>query len=101
MTRAHLICRHFKGVKAVQMPEYESHAWDIPEDDARQLVGGVIYLHETKRKRSYFGGMVTGYRISDAPSGRIIFLFNAMKEAKGIAWEGRDHERAHYSGVLN
>ena len=101
MIRAHFICRHAQGVKVLQMPKYESEAWDVSEDDARQLVGGVIYFPETKGKPSYFGGVVTSYRLSDAQPGRIIFLFDAMKDARGVAWEGQDHERAHYSGVVN
>jgi hypothetical protein len=102
MPQAHFLCRNSAGIHIVKMPNYVSEAWDIPESDAKALVGGMIYFHETKEQASYFGGRVTGYRRAEGGEGRrprVIFELTAMREARGQAWAGKDHGMAHYSGV--
>lgn len=104
MTQAHFICRKSAGIRLVKMPDYTSEAWDIAESDAQALVGGMIYFHETKEQPSYFGGRVTGYRLSEAHAldgkrPRVIFEFTALHEARKQAWSGKDHSMAYYSGV--
>lgn len=103
MSQAHFICRNRAGIHVVQMPHYTSAAWDIPVTDADALVGGMLFFHESKEQPSYFGGKVTGYRLSEGADGRrprVTFELTAMHEARGIAWSGKDHGMAHYSGVV-
>ena len=98
--KAHFICRNRKHVRATPHPIYESGMWDISEDDAKALVGGFIYLHETKAAPSYFSGVVTSYRPADGDhAGR--WVFKVTSTGQHVAWEGKDHGMAHYSGLIN
>ncbi len=111
MTSAHLICRDSLNLQVVKMPVFESGIWDtvtIPEEDAKRLVGGILMLHETKSKPSYFGGTVTGYRRARRDDDRSrsegwIFTLTSTLEAKGQPWSkrGRHDVNAHYSGVID
>ena len=103
MVRAHLLCRNGEGIKAIKVPVHECGSWDVPEDDARRLVGGMLHFHESKRTPSYFGGTVIDYKVVDtehAHSKRVVFTVEATKDAYNVAWEGKDHILAHYSGVI-
>jgi hypothetical protein len=103
MARIHFICRNHLGVIPTKFPEFESGSWDIPEVDAKTLLGGTIFLHETKSSPSYFGGTISHYRvveIDQAHSNRIVFTLTSTKEARGIDWEGIDHAMAWSGGVL-
>jgi len=102
MASIHFICRGGEGVRLIERPIYESGNWDVTPEEAAQLIGGMLYLHETKRKHSYFGGRINSYRLveTDAAHGqRIIFTLTATPEAKGAKWLGPDHDRAWTSGV--
>ena len=103
MKRIHLICRNREGINALTMPDFESRAWDIPEEDAKAIVGGVVCFHETKSLPSYFGGIVKTYRIEDtdnAHSRRVVLVLRATTEARNQAWSGRSDVNAHYSGIV-
>ncbi len=103
MKRIHLICRNREGVIALKMPEFESRAWDIPEEEAKAIIGGMICFHETKTLPSYFGGIVKSYRIEqtdDAHSTRVVFTLTATSSAKNQSWVGRSDVMAHYSGIV-
>lgn len=66
---------------------YESGNWDVSEAKAQSLIGGRIYFHETQAGRSYFGGVITGFRVlpkSDPYAGRIVFFFTADRDGKGV-----------------
>jgi hypothetical protein len=103
---AHFLCRIVDGkprhLRAVSFPVFESGMWDIKEDEAKALVGGMIYLHDTKAEPSYFGGVVTGYRPADGAEyeGRWVFTVASTPSGKKAAWEGKDHAMSHFSGIL-
>lgn len=102
MPQAHLICRNHDGIKLVSMPNYTSSAWYIPEDEAKALIGGMIYFHEAKDQPSYFGGRITGYslcHVEDDQRARIVIELTAVPEGRGQKWSGKKHDMAHYSGV--
>jgi len=109
-TSAHLICKDGKNLKVVKMPTFESGIWDsvtVSEDDAKRLVGGMLYLHETKNKLSYFGGEVTGYRVAERKDTQArkygwVFTIDSKPEGKKQEWskKGRHDVNAHYSGVI-
>ncbi|RKH66761.1 hypothetical protein D7W81_15015 [Corallococcus aberystwythensis] len=67
-------------------------------------MGGTIYLHESKAKRSYFGGTVLSYEIVEVPekahAQRIMFRIQSTAEAKDKEWRGANHGRAWTGGVL-
>ncbi len=67
---------------------WESGNWDVTEAKAASLVGQRIYFHEKQAEESYFGGVVTGYRVlpDDHPEtpGRIVFSFTPDDTGKGF-----------------
>ena len=104
MARLHVICRRGLHLQVTSFPVFESGYWLLGEEEARRLQGGMLYLHETKSKRSYFGGMVRGWRISGLPgepAGRIVLEVRSEAAAKGIPWQGADHSMAWSGGVLD
>jgi hypothetical protein len=83
---------------------YESMYWPVTVEDARRLVGGMIYLLETKAILSYFGSVVKSYREADAGSphpGRMIFTFQPAQDGRGKSWRGRDGSMAWVGGVVD
>ena len=68
MLALHLICRSARHVHTMGGGLFESGFWDIPVAKGQRLVGGMLYLHETKGARSYFGGTVEAVRIAEALS---------------------------------
>lgn len=103
MYRIHFICREGLNLKPIRFPEFESGYWDITSDDASTLIGGMIYLHETKATPSYFGGTVKNYRIEEidqAHSKRIVFTVLSQKAGKCVPWEGDQYSMAWTSGIV-
>lgn len=103
--QAHFVCKNQLNLWVVDKGDalYDSGFWDIPEDDARKLVGGSIHLHEAKSKVSYFGGTVLKYRVELYPAEhakRVVFTLRSTKEGRGVRWSGRTEARAWYSGVV-
>jgi hypothetical protein len=105
MGSIHLVCRDRLNLNRAATPDaWESGFWDIPKDQAAQLVGGMIYLHQKKSDRSYFGGRIDGFQEVEtnlAHGGRIVFAFTFSGEARDARWRGGDHPRAWSSGVVN
>jgi hypothetical protein len=49
----------------------------------------MIYLHQTKAERSYFGGKIDSYRATETDNPhrrRIVFRFTFMPQGKGAKW---------------
>ena len=44
---------------------WESGWWSLNENRAKKLVGSEIYFHKKQREPSFFGGIITGYRIEE------------------------------------
>lgn len=78
--------------------------WDIPLAEAKTLVGGMLYLHETKAKPSRFGGQVLSVaptlRNDVARVHRVIFSILALPDGKGVKWRGAGHAMASYGGII-
>lgn len=101
----HFICRGRLNLAVVKHPVYTTGFWAIPQDWADRLVGGMIYLHETKTEPSYFGGRVLEWRPATEAdttdhAGDIIFTIEATLDAKGKSWRGQDHAMAWTSGLI-
>ncbi len=68
--------------------EWESGNWDVAPEKAETLIGKRIYFHEKQAERSYFGGVITGYRVlpPDHPEnpGRVVFTFNRDSDGQGF-----------------
>lgn len=82
--------------------------WDISEEDAYSLVGGILYLHEAKSKNAAYGGRIVGYEIVQRPefshANRVVFKLEVsadlLTRIRGQAWRGADHAMASYGGIL-
>ena len=66
---------------------YESGNWVVSQSTAESLVGGRIYFHEAQAGPSYFGGVITGFRVlpnPDVDAERIVFAFTADRDGIGV-----------------
>jgi hypothetical protein len=110
MMTIHLICKYEgstpKGLTRIDKENnlWSTGNWDIGLSDAEKLVGGMVFLHETKSQRSYFGGCIVSFEKVDEPSlareERVAFVFRNLEEGKGQVWRGQDHAMAWTSGVI-
>lgn len=98
------------GLRNLRPPEqgedlWTSGYWDIPLEDAETLVGGNLYLHETKSRPSRFGGRVIAVEEVEcdgfARAKRVIFKILALPEARGVKWRGADHAMASYGKIMD
>src|SRR5512140_614991 len=102
MPSIHFICHDKLNLNVVKHPVYESGIWDV-ESAAPGLVGGMLYLHEKKADRSYFGGKIESYRVvetGEPRSRRVIFTVTSLREAKDVPWRGPAHGMAWTSGTV-
>ena len=91
-----------KGTKPLQ---YTSCCWDFKLDDINDVIGGKIFLHHTKNKPSYVGGVVTKIEevtLSDGTkrADRVKFTFISEAEGKGAEWIGASHSMAWNGGLV-
>jgi hypothetical protein len=72
---------------------------------ARELIGGRIFLHETKALPSVFGGEVVAVETvrdrSLAREDRVVFIVRPTIADKGVTWRGRSDPKASYGGVID
>jgi hypothetical protein len=80
------IVEPLKNFVKLQDKKWESGWWNIGENDAKNLVGSKIYFHKTRLESSFFGGIITEYRIeqSDLHQGRIVFTFQYDAECRNV-----------------
>jgi hypothetical protein len=91
-------------LNAIAPPTYESGYWTLYESEAARLVNGMLYLHQKKAEPSYFGGTISGFRVStdmEPYPGKIVFSVTSQEDAKNIAWEGDKHPMAWMGGILD
>jgi len=103
MPKIHIVSRNPRHLMEVAAPEFESGYWTLYEAEAEKLIGGTLYLHKKKSEASYFGGTITGYRLSsptDPNPGGVIFKVRSEAACEGVAWEGDKHPMAWMSGIL-
>lgn len=65
---------------------WESGWWSINEDKARELVGGNIYFHKSQQEPSFYGGMITGYRLQPdgQHQGRVVFKLKYIEKCRNV-----------------
>lgn len=84
--------------------KYRSCCWLLTRDQAQSLVGGWIYLHQTKTEPSALGGQIvaveSGIWENAAKQDRVAIIFQAAREAQGQEWRGSDHSMAYTSGLI-
>ena len=104
MPRIHLVCRNPLYLMAIEPPKYEIGFWTLYESEAQRLVSGKLYLHQKKSEPSYFGGTISGFRLSTAAEpypGKIVFTVVAEDGCKDLPWEGDKHPMAWMGGILD
>ena len=125
----HLICtleegsntkrRGLRVIPGTSNRRWKSGWWDFTVEQIEELMGGKVYLHDTKRKVSYMGGTVVDYKEIDMTSEtiqklqklghndiitpkktkRIVIVFQNELDERGRKWEGRDYSM-NYSGDI-
>jgi hypothetical protein len=103
MASLHLICHGGLHLRTVKFPVFETGFWDLSESDAASLEGGMLFLHETKSRQSYFGGRVQAHRVAgpgEEMPGRIVFTVESTIEGKGAPWAGASHAMAWSGGLV-
>jgi len=65
---------------------WESGWWSIDESEAEKLVGGEIYFHKKQQEPSFYGGIITGYRVEQngEHQGRIIFKLEHSETCRNV-----------------
>jgi len=64
----------------------------------------MLYLHQSKGTRSYFGGRISSFREVEtdrARSARIVFSFTFEEKGRAASWQGAKHAMAVKGGVVN
>lgn len=88
--RIHLVERDNRMIRLVPDGQiWESGYWTLPEDKAKQLLGGSILFHKKPLEPSFFGGLILNFRIQDKGEwkGRIIFTFEYRADHRNILAE--------------
>ena len=68
--------------------EWESGVWAVSIESASKLIHGNIYLHRGQKEPSFFGGIITGFRITGSgPNEKITFRFKQLSSHEGITTE--------------
>jgi len=77
--------------------EWESGYWDVAEDVAQKLLGGTLYVHQSKLQGSHFGGTILGHRIEESGphAGRVVFKVRADADCKGVKTDGKGWSKDH------
>ncbi len=57
----HFICPQGRNHAKLGPDTYESGNWTVSDERADEAVGGRIYLHDTKKGRSWHGGTIQGW----------------------------------------
>ena len=65
---------------------WESGWWSLDESKAKKLVGGEIYFHKKQQERSFYGGIIIGYRIEQDGQyqGKIVFKLQHSKVCRNV-----------------
>ena len=125
----HLICtletgsnskrKGLRPIPGTSPLRFKSGWWDFTVKQIEELMGGKVYLHNTKRTASFVGGTVVDYKEFDMTpetiqtlqklgyndiiipkkTKRIEIMFQSELGGKGLEWEGRDYSM-NYSGDI-
>lgn len=84
---------------------YSTGHWIFNHSDARSLLGGFVFLHETKAKPAHFGGLIYDWQpveVNDAKtSHRVLFHFLYTADALNANWQGHIHKQAWTGYIID
>ena len=95
-TKVSLVCVGGKGIKKVKNTNdginvhiYETHAWLISDSKAEELKKcGVVYLHDSKKTKSYHGGLIIDVTPSVDNPRRKVIRYCYMADCINAPWLG-------------
>lgn len=104
----HLVCKANAGLRCIDRERaiYASESWLLTDQEIADLVGGRVFLHETKSRPSHFGGSLIEARpvdLSETGARRRYTLFlQSRSDCKNVPWNklGSNHAMAWSSGVI-
>ena len=83
---------------------YSTGHWVFSHSKAHSLVGGLVFLHETKAKPAHFGGLIFDWQpvvIDDTKNpNRVTFYFLYVAEALHADWKGHKHDQAWTGNII-
>ena len=110
---------HAKGLIKVkdETNRYISCCWDFKLEEAKTLIGGMIFFHDTKSERSKLGGNVVDvqpvrldeetefHKVDPEDTSkrqtRVMFKFEITSEGREQRWRGKDHSMSWTSGIID
>ena len=92
MIDLHFICPQGRNHIRLGQDVYKSGNWTVSDERAAEAVGNRIYLHETKKGRSWHGGTIQGWRVFDGT--RKIFTYKAEGDIRVLCADGWGQEQA-------
>ncbi len=110
---------HAKGMTKVkdETNHYISCCWDFKLEEAKTLIGGMIFFHDTKSERSKLGGNVVDVQAvrldeetefhkvnpedQNKKQSRVMFKFEITPEGREQRWRGKDHSMSWTSGIID
>ena len=110
---------HSKGMTKVkdEKNRYISCCWDFKLEEAKTLIGGMIFFHDTKSERSKLGGNVLDvqpvrldeetefHKVNpedqNKKQSRVMFKFEITPEGREQRWRGKDHSMSWTSGIID
>ena len=122
----HIICKDDpttnrpKGVTQIQpkVNRYMSCCWDLDIEEMKELIGGMIFFHNSKTTKSKLGGKVLNVHpikmdhTYDGPyynpkledldrrSDRMMFEFEITLDGRDVDWRGKDHIMSYCGGIV-
>jgi hypothetical protein len=88
----HFVCPQGRNHTRLGSDTYESGNWVVSDERANEAVGGRLYLHETKKGRSWHGGTIQSWRAFDDT--RKVFTYKAEGEVRVLYLSGWGQEQA-------
>jgi hypothetical protein len=105
MLGLHLLCKdRINLTRGAEPGTWESGFWGVSKTDAASLVGGMLYLHQSKGVRSYFGGRISSFKeveTEGARSTKVVFGFVFEERGRDAPWLGAKAAMAVKGGVVN
>ena len=122
----HIICKNDPntnrpmGVTQIEpkVNRYMSCCWDLDIEEMKELIGGMIFFHNTKTTKSKLGGKVLKIhpikmnkdyvgpyydpKVEDfnKRSDRMMFEFEVTKDGREVDWRGKDYMMSYVGGIL-
>ena len=84
---------------------YSTGHWVFSHSDAHSLLGGFVFLHDTKAKPAHFGGLIYDWQpvvVNDAKTRhRVMFHFLYTADALHANWQGNLHKQAWTGYIID